>query len=61
MGEAHRPFRFMSQSMLTLYSYPPLFGAADAAMARGLAVKQSLAAHDNIARHCRDIHEAVGR
>ena len=25
MGEAHRPFRFWA---LTLYCYPPLFGAA---------------------------------
>jgi glutathione S-transferase len=29
MGEAHRPFSFAGSRMLTLYSYPPLFGVAD--------------------------------
>ncbi len=29
MGEAHRPFHFSGVHMLTLYSYPPLFGVAD--------------------------------
>jgi hypothetical protein len=59
MGEAHRPFRLMSQSMLTLYSCPPLFGVTD--NADFAAIASLMPAHGYIVRHCRDIHEAVSR
>jgi hypothetical protein len=45
--------------MLTLYSYPTLFGVADN-NAYGLRCTHSCVdTHDNMVRHCRAIHAKV--